>query len=45
MRVGGLCELRAVSVTCFRVQADVLCKSALPVEVRQVYYFHDNEFL
>ena len=45
MRDGGLCELRAVSVTCFRVQADVLRKSALPVEVRQVYYFHDNEFL
>ena len=45
MRVGGLCKLRAVSATCFRVQTDVLHKSALPMEVRQIYYFHYNEFL
>ena len=45
MRVGGLCELRAVSATWFRVQEDVLQKDALPVEVRQVYFFHYNEFL
>ena len=42
MRVGGLCKLRAVSATWFRVQADVLQKDALPVEVRQVYFFHYN---
>ena len=45
VRVGGLCELRAVRVQRFRVQADVLQKDALPVEVRQVYFFHYNEFL
>ena len=42
MRVGGLCELRAVSATWFRVQVDVLQKDALSVEVRQVYFFHYN---
>ena len=42
MRVGDLYELRAVSATWFRIQADVLQKDALPVEVRQVYFFHYN---
>ena len=45
VRGGGLCELRVVRVQRFRVQADVLQKDALPVEVRQVYFFHYNEFL
>ena len=45
MRVGGLYELRVVRVQRFRVQVDVLQKNALPVEVRQVYFFHYNEFL
>ena len=45
VRVGSLCELRAMSATWFRVQADVLQKDALPVEVCHVYFFHYNEFL
>ena len=45
MRDGGLCELRAMRAQRFKVQADVLQKDALPVEVRHVYFFHYNEFL